>query len=406
MVHDFDLEPFGGGRALGIISGELDVGASSSGYTASGNLTAPGLKAGPMAVTFDGRYQNKHVDIRSATVAHAPSGARASVRGGVDIVRGGPRLELGGQWTQLRWPLADDTPAFNSTRGNFTLAGVKPWNVQAEGLVSAAGQSDMPTSLKGALGSSDIRIDSAQATLLGGTASFAGNATWQPAETWRIAGHMSGLDTSQLRADLPGQLAFDFDARGAPFGAGGAIDFDLQKLSGKLRNQAASGKGHFALPAGSQDWQFRGVDLRFGRTHVELTGGLGVNRDLTFAVDAEDLSLIDPEARGRLSARGRFAGTAEMPVLLFKASGGDFEWRGNTLETMNADVDIDLAAGRRTQGRVDLESLKIAGRTAQKVGLVLTGSTDAQRIVGSIDAAPLHGTFTAQGRRGEREMAG
>ena len=397
VVKDFDLEPFGGGRALGIISGELDFTAASSGYTARGMLTAPGLKAGPMGVTFDGSYAAKHLQIRSATVAHAASGAHATVRGGVDIVRGGPQLDLAGQWTQFRWPLADDTPAFSSTRGTFQLAGVKPWNVQAEGLVSAAGLADLPASMKGALASTDIRIDSAEAGLLGGKATFKGNATWQPAETWRITGRMANLDSSTLRADLPGQLAFDFDAKGAPFGAGGAIDFDLRKLSGRLRGQPASGGGHFALPAGSQDWQFRGVDVRFGRTHVELNGGLGSRRDLTFALDAEDLSLLDPEARGRLNARGRFAGTPEMPLLLFKARGGDFEWRGNTLAGLNADVDIDLAAGRRTQGQVDLTNLTVAGRTAQKVSLTLSGSTDAQRIVASMEAAPLRSTLAAEG---------
>ena len=369
VVHDFDIAPFGGGHALGIISGEIDFTAASSGYTAHGNLTAPGLKAGPMAVTFDGSYAAKHVDIRSATVAHAPSGARASVKGGVDIVSGGPRLDLTGQWTQFRWPLAASTPAFRSSRGNFTLAGQKPWTVQAESLVSAAGLTDLPTSLKGALGSSDLRIDSAQTGLLGGKASFNGTVTWQPAETWSVAGHMANLDSATVRPDLPGQFGFDFEAKGAPFGAGGAIDFDLRKLSGKLRGQNASGSGHFALPAGSADWQFRGVDLRFGRTHVELNGGLGARRDLTFAIDAEDLSLLDPDARGRLNARGRFAGTAEMPVLALKARGSDFEWRGNTLASLNADVDVDLGSGRRTQGQVDISGLVVAGRTLQKAAL-------------------------------------
>ncbi|HMA12305.1 MAG TPA: translocation/assembly module TamB domain-containing protein, partial [Steroidobacteraceae bacterium] len=154
---------------------------------------------------------------------------------------------------------------------------------------------------------------------------------------------------------------------------------------------------HFALQAGSTDWQFRGVDLDFGRTHLELNGGLGAKRDLTFALDAEDLSLLDPDARGRLSARGRLAGTAGMPVVLFKARGSDFEWRGATLASLNADLDIDLAAGRRTQGQVDLAGLKFAGRTAQRVSLTLSGSTDAQHIVASVEAAPLRMALTANG---------
>ena len=61
VVKDFDLAPFGGGRALGIISGELDFTAASSGYTARGMLTAPGLKAGPMGVTFDGSHWGRPV---------------------------------------------------------------------------------------------------------------------------------------------------------------------------------------------------------------------------------------------------------------------------------------------------------------------------------------------------------
>ena len=351
-----------------------------------------------MAVTFDGKYAAKHVDIRSATVAHAASGARASVKGGVDIVKGGPKLDLSGQWTQFRWPLADNTPAFSSARGNFTLAGLKPWAVKGDGLVSAAGLADMPTSLTGALSSADIRIDSAQATLLGGEATFKGNATWAPAETWRIAGRMSGLDTTTLRPDLPGALGFDFDANGAPFGAGGAIEFDLRKLSGTLRGQNASGRGHFTLPAGGTDWQFRGVDLRFGRTHVELNGGLGSRRDLTFALDAED---PEPARSGReRPAHARAAGSPapkRCRCCCSRHAAVISNGQGNTLATLNADVDIDLASGRRTQAQVDMGSLKVAGRTAQKLSVTLSGSTDAQRIVASMEAAPLRSALIAEG---------
>ena len=114
-MHDFDLAPFGGGHALGHHLGRTRLhGEQRDGYTARGILTAPGLKAGPMAVTFDGSYAQKQLDIRSATVAHAPSGARASVKGGVDIVTGGPRLDLTGAMDDFRWPLADSTPAFSS----------------------------------------------------------------------------------------------------------------------------------------------------------------------------------------------------------------------------------------------------------------------------------------------------
>jgi len=397
-VHDFDLVPFGGGGALGILSGQLDVGANSNGYTAHGSVTAPGLKAGPMAVTFDGTYADRHLEIRQATATHAPSGARASVHGGVDVVPGGPKLALAGDWTRFRWPLSSNEPAFTSTSGHFKMAGQKPWQVEGDGLISGKQWQDLPGSLRGVLDGQSIQVDAAQVGVLGGTANFSGEARWQPAESWHLTGHASNLDPAQIRADLPGQLSFDFDARGAPFGADAALDFDLKKLAGKLRGQNASGGGHFAQAAGSADWQFRDVDVRLGRTHVALNGGLGgTRRDLQFTLDAEDLSLLDPDAKGRVNATGRVAGTNEMPLLLLKARGTNFEWRDQKLASVNADVDIDLASARRTQGQIELTGLTIGKRTAQHASLQLQGTMDAQRIMGSVEASPLRSAFTAEG---------
>jgi len=396
-VRDFDLVPFGGGSALGILSGQLDVTADTRGYTARGNVTAPGLKAGPMAVTFDGAYADKHLQIRQATAAHAASGARASVRGDVDIVPGGPRVALAGEWTRFRWPLAASAPAFSSASGHFRLSGQKPWQVEGDGLVSALQWQDLPGTLRGNLAGDMLRIDAAQLGILGGSADFSGEARWKPGESWHVAGRATHVDPSQVRADLPGQLSFDFDARGAPFGAGAALDFDLKQLSGQLRGQSASGEGHFALAAGSPDWQFRDVDLHLGRTHLALDGSLGARRDLQFAIEAEDLSLLDPDAKGRISASGRLAGTSAAPLLVFKGSGSDFEWRDQKLASLNADVGIDLAGSRRTQGQIDLKGLSIGERTAQHINVQLQGTADAQRIVATVEAAPLRGAVVAEG---------
>jgi translocation and assembly module TamB len=397
IVRDFDLRPFGGGNALGIIAGELDLAASNDGFTAKGALTPPGLKSGPVNVDFSGEYGNKRLTIRQANLLHAPSGSRATVRGTVDVVPHGPKLGLTGEWSNFRWPLSAKEPAFLSPRGRYTLAGIKPWQTTAAGDVIAAGQPAMPAQLRGLLGGEALTIEDASVQLLGGNARVTGEARWKPAESWSVAGHMSDLDPALLRADLPGKLGFDFKANGAPFGDAGTIDFDIAKLAGTLRAQNATGKGHFTRPGGATDWQFHGVDLRFGRTHVQLDGGLGAKRDLKFAVDADDLSLFDPAARGRLSARGRYAGTVDAPILLFKARGTDFEWQERKLAAIDADVDIDLGAGGHTQGQIDLTGLQLGARTAQKMTIELSGDNALQRIAMNLEAAPLRAALSAQG---------
>ena len=396
-VKDFDLVPFGGGKALGIISGVLDLTADSAGFTANGSLVPPGLKAGAFQVDFHGAYGNKHLTIKQATVVHPPSGARATAQGGVDIIKGGPQLDLRGDWTRFRWPLLGATSAFVSPRGHYTLSGVKPWAVQAEGDVIAADLPEMPATLRGALAPDALRIDAASAQLLGGSATFNGEARWQPGESWRVAGRMTGLDPTTLRADLPGELNFDFKASGAPFGEAGNIDFEAAKITGKLRNQAVTGQGKFARAANSKDWQFSAVDVRLGRTRVQLDGGFGVRSDLRFAIDADDLSLFDPEAGGRLSARGRYAGTRDEPVLLFKARGTGFEWQGRKLGTLDADVDVDLGPNGHAQGQVDIGQLDLGARTIQNASVALTGNGELQRLAFTINAAPMRLALGAQG---------
>ncbi|MEO6185321.1 MAG: hypothetical protein ABIP38_07760, partial [Steroidobacteraceae bacterium] len=396
-VKDFDIVPFGGGRALGIISGKLDLTADSDGFTANGSLVPPGLKAGAFQVDFHGAYADKHLTIQQATAVHAPSGARASVQGGVDIIKGGPQLDLSGDWTRFRWPLLGAAPAFLSPRGHYTLRGVKPWALEAQGDVIAADLPPMPATLRGALAADALRIDAASAQLLGGTATVTGEARWQPGESWRVAGRMNGLDPATVRADLPGQLNFDFTASGAPFGEAGNIDFEAAKITGKLRNQAVTGKGRFARAANSKDWQFNAVDVRLGRTRVQLDGGFGVRSDLRFAIDADDLSLFDPEARGRVSARGRYAGTRDAPLLLFKARGTGFEWQGSKLGTLDADVDVDLGPNGHAQGQIDIGKMEVGARTIQSATVSLTGNGDLQHLAFTINAAPMRLALGAQG---------
>jgi translocation and assembly module TamB len=396
-VQDLDLQPFGGGSALGIISGELDITSVANAFTARGRLTPPGLKAGAFGVDLRGSYSQKVVAIENAAVTHASSSARATARGNVRIVKGGPELDLAGEWNRFRWPLTSSVPAFSSSHGNYVLGGVKPWNVTLDGDVIAAGQAAIPIRLQGLLSNESLRIDEATFQALGGTAHVTGEARWKPAESWSIAGRMTDLDTTQLRPDLPGQVSFDFKASGAPFAADGSLDFAAERLAGKLRGQNVSGKGQVVRDAGSSDWQFSGVDARLGRTRLQLDGIYGVQSNLAFVVDADDLSLFDPDARGRINARGRYAGTREVPQLQFKGRGTDFEWKGSKLAALDADVDVDLGTNGHARGQVDLTGLAIGERTMQKASLQLTGSGQQQSLAMSVEAAPLRSTLTAQG---------
>ncbi len=397
-TEDLDISVFGGGTVLGIISAKkIALSFDTNGFSARGPVTAPGLKAGPLQVDFHGAYARQRLTIRDSTVLHRESGSRATVHGTVDVLPQGPLLALAGKWTTLQWPLVAEKPAFTSTQGQYTIEGTKPWKVTADGPVTAAGIADMPASLRGDLGTEALTIEQATLGLYGGTANVNGEARWRPGESWSVAGHMSGLDAALLRADMPGRLDFDFRASGAPFGETGSIDFAISRLNGKLRGQNATGSGRFTRAGGSVDWQFHQVDLRLGRARIQLDGSFNAPRDIRFAIDADDLSLLHQDARGRVSARGRYAGTDAEPLLLFKARGTDFEWQGYRIDALDADVDVDLGAAGHTQGKVDLTGVHYGARTVQQASLGLSGTSKTQRISLDLEAAPLRAALTAEG---------
>jgi len=405
-TQDLDISVFGGGTALGILSARLALTLNREGFTAKGPVTAPGLKAGAIQMDMRGAYTEHRLTIRNGTLVHRASGSRATVRGTVDVQPEGPRLALSGGWTTLQWPLVADAPAFTSTTGQYAIEGVKPWKVHASGDVAAAGFTGLPATLDGTLGNESITIEAATLGIYGGTAALTGGARWRPEESWTVAGHMSGMDPALLRADLPGRLDFDFRASGAPFSSAGSIDFSLAHLSGKVRSLAASGSGVFSKPADSKDWRFSDVDLLWGRTHIQLDGSLGVPRDIRFALDADDLSLLDKDARGRVSARGRYAGTDEAPVLLFKARGADFEWRGYQADAFEADVDIDLQGEGHAQGKVDLTGMRYGSRTAQHATIGIAGTASNQRVNLDVNLAPYRAVLTAEGTIEQKQWHG
>ncbi len=394
---DLDISVFGGGHGLGIIKAQGALTLDAHGFSFRGPVTAPGLQAGPVQVNFHGAYADRRLTIDDTTLLHEPSGSRATIHGTVDDTSAGPRLMLAGRWTTLQWPLAATEPAFSSVQGQYTIQGLKPWHVEAAGEISAAGINNMPGSVRGVLDSRSFVIEQARLALLGGNATATGEAHWQPQEAWSVAGHMNGLNPAQLRQDVPGRLNFDFRAGGAPFGKTGSIEFTLSHLAGTLRGQPASGGGGFSKPAGSTGWDFHQVDLQLGHTHIQLDGGLGSTPDLRFALDADDLSLFDPGAQGRISARGRYAGSRDAPLLLFKARGSDFQWQGYDMDSIDADVDVDLKGEGRAQGKVEVAGIRHGARTIQHVTLNLAGTGKTQQVSLDVDAEPLRGLLSASG---------
>ena len=127
-VHNFDLRAFGAGDALGIISGNLDLGGEMNEFHARGPLKVPGLGAGLFDLVFEGNYADRVVNATHYEITHRATRSHADGAGTIEPADNGPKLMLAGRWRELRWPLAArftaETPQiFSSPEGSYRLEG-------------------------------------------------------------------------------------------------------------------------------------------------------------------------------------------------------------------------------------------------------------------------------------------
>jgi translocation and assembly module TamB len=379
-VHNFDLQAFGGGDALGIVSGTLKVGGEMNRFHAQGPLLAPGLGGGPFEVSFEGAYQDKQVQATRYEVTHKATGSHVTGSGTIEPEDNGPRLKLAGTWDGLRWPLVERFTAerpqlFSSPQGKYTLEGVWPYAITASGDLYVPMVDPMTVDLRGALHKDHFVFDQLNLGAFGGHAQLAGEARWKPAESWALAGHVVGFDPATLRPGFGGALDFDLKASGEPFGADGNLDFAFDKLRGKLRGNTATGSGRVVRTG--EDWTFDDLRFRAGNTSLALDGHVGASRDLDldFTLDAGNLALLAEGARGELHARGTLGGTAEAPVIKLDAQGAGIEHKNLKVDKLSANVDLDWRGQRSSQADIAITRLTLDERELTQFNAHLEGTT-------------------------------
>ena len=269
-------------------------------------------------------------------------GAAWAVAGTSAIVEHGPRLDLKGEWSDFRWPLAGHDPAVRSPAAAFTLSGVLPYQVQLRGRGRAAELPEMTLEASGTLGKDGVTFEPAEVGLFEGHASVNGKVLWSPAESWSVSGRATGINPAQLRADLPGSVNFAFAADGHGFDPHGELSVSFSDISGRLRGLAASGIG--TLTHSGTTWGFSNVRVGLGTATLALDGRVSEQLDLRFALSVHDLSLLAPQAQGELKASGAVSGTLAEPAIVASAHGANFAWQGATLKALDAEINFNPAA--------------------------------------------------------------
>ncbi len=374
-IKRFDLQAWGGGNALGIVTGTLDVEADRSGFRARGPLTAPGLKAGPLQVDFAGNYAARVVGVDRLQLLHRPSGTQLSAAGTIGIVTDGPQLELRGGWQQLRWPLADAAAPVHSARGQYTLSGRWPFALAASGDLRVNDLPGLQFNGEGRLSRDHLDFTRVLLEGFGGRGELRGSASWSPEQRWQLAGNFRDFNVAQLRPGIESRLNFQMQAQGLGFGKGRTLNSRFGNIGGTVRGQRASGRAQVGLEG--NDWLLTDVNLQLGATRIVADGRVGDRIDLRFDVNADDLALLKADARGRIQARGNIGGDLKNPLVRVQASGSGITWDQWSAQSLSADINFDPQGNGRADATVRLGKPGWGERSADTV-LFSTSGTTAQ----------------------------
>ena len=371
-VQNLDLTAWGAGNALGRITGELKVKGDADGFEGRGPMTSAGLRAGAFQTVFIGSYADRVVTASHFEVTHIASRAHAEGSGTIGVVPGGPKLDLHGSWKEFRWPLVGENVALRSANGEFSIGGIRPFDVRTVGPMQPVGLDPMQVEMEGKLASDRLTVTSASVEAFDGQATVSGEVAWSPQERWSVMGDASQINPGRLREDLPGKLDFHFAAEGLGFGNSGDFSVDIRNLTGRLRGSVASGGGRIANKGNA--WDLDHVRLSLGRTSLSADGRIADALDLRFALEAEDLSLLKQESRGKLHAQGALRGTWTDPIVNAEVHGSGIEHEGLSLEAIDGTVDFDASGARTSNIALRARNLVYEKRTLSQLGFTLNGS--------------------------------
>ena len=292
------------------------------------------------AGTVDGRLgaQGAGAFWQLTAQARAAPDSRITVAGKIDLSR--RTLEASIDWQSLRWPLGSTPARVQSPSGSARLqGGFEDWTLALEAALAAQGHSGELTAAAHG-GSTQARIDTLDAQLLGGRLHGVGELQWAPALRYAASVQAERLDPGLVWPQWPGRLALELAASGNAAQA----EAQLTRLGGTLRGQPLAGRGAVA-------WQDRSlhlsdVDLRLGRARLQATGtALGEGPPLAATLDIPAAGDLLTGARGRLHAEAEVTGP-NLAQARLRIDGAELAHADLAARAVTATLDLDRPRDR------------------------------------------------------------
>lgn len=314
-------------------------------------------------------------------------------------------LQAAVRWQDLAWQ------DWQSAAGEAKVGGVpEAWTLEVRGrLRPPTDLVDGPALEASAIATGDQhRLTASSWTLVSpqGQAEGTLEAAWE--KGWQVAarGTLSGLNPGQWQPEAEGLISGRGNVEAGSMAAGAPVTWsvELTEIDGLWRGQPLRGS---ALVAGEQA-QLQQVDVQgeIGEVKVAVKGTAVPAWDLTWSVQAPDLSVLQPTWGGNLASEGRLRGQASAPELVFTLEGEDLRGFDVAIEQVSGRGELATDRTRPRAATFALRGLRWQDRTADTLRLEV-GEEGSRTLIGLEAAGPgWTGAATVVGEGDHQQWAG
>lgn len=188
-----------------------------------------------------------------------------------------------------------------------------------------------------------------------------------------------GINPALAAPDWPGDLTLSARGQVVLGEALPQLTLQLESLQGMLRQQPL--RMSTDLSGNTRQWQIAALDLRYAEARARVQGGVSDRLDLSWSLDAPNLTALLPGARGVLSLTGQLKGSLTRPALTARIRGQGLGYGDQaSLETLKGDVALDLAGKQPWRAVLQLGRAEAAGQQLEQARLNLTGRPEQHRL--------------------------
>jgi len=366
-MADFDGSPWVPAQRFPQLTGTVTLAAGVASLGLDGTLTSPALPNQQLRLQGAGRWTDGTISLADVRLWLPRSGLSLTTSGTVtlpadDAPEGTlPRLELGGEWSALRWPVAgDDEVVVQSPQGVYTIAGSLPYQFTTRAQVE--GQAIPPVSFAatGVIDRAGVVLDRFEGYALRGRIDGRGKLAWTGTQAWNFDVDAKGLAIGDLRPGVEGRVSAKGSIAGAGLTATAPWTARLASMSGTLFGRPVTGRGEIAHRDGNFD--LRNIRVANGESFADINGRVGATAlDLKWNLDLRSLAVAVPGMSGHLVSRGTARGTPQRPLIAGTARVRNFAYAAVTIASLDAEADIDVSDQSRSSMAFSADALEASG---------------------------------------------